>query len=494
LLREGQVRYDTITDSGGGFHFDQVKEGEYTDRYQSTDHWLTAGWQDYRVFHVTAGSTVKLETRMMPWSTISGRVVDSRGIGIPNAQLELAGSGMLFSGRTYLRTSWGGGGGGQLSQGTLAKMPLTGKTDAHGKFEVQVMPGTYGLCASPPPDWKPPDPGEDGTVLAWQRACYPSAESAAAASKVVVLTGAEVSGLELKLRTVPAHAVRGEVLNPDRSPAPKVAIVVGLGPASASAESKPDGTFEFPAVAEGEWRFSAQAEKGSVKLRATEWIEVTKHDLENVKLRLLPPVTIQGRVVMQAPGGVPSPRPEPVMLSLRGGRSSDDDERRPGGGVLAEPDAKGEFIIRDAYPGVYRFAPLLPQPQSTSYLDSVVIGGADLTLQEVEINFDTAVVVKYKTDGGSVHGKAENCASGGVVLVPVDPARRPVFSRSGACDSTGNYEINQVRPGDYNAVALAGNGPVMVLDEFLLNQAINVSVRAGEAISADLRAITKPIY
>ena len=86
-------------------------------------------------------------------------------------------------------------------------------------------------------------------------------------------------------------------------------------------ESKPDGTFEFPAVAEGEWRFSAEAQRGSVRLRATEWIEVTRHDLENVKLRLVPPVTMRGKVVMEAPKDAPAPKPGPLILSLRGGRS-----------------------------------------------------------------------------------------------------------------------------------------------------------------------------
>src|SRR5207237_7588175 len=35
-----------------------------------------AGPPDYRLFHVAAGSPVNLETRLMPWSKISGRVVD----------------------------------------------------------------------------------------------------------------------------------------------------------------------------------------------------------------------------------------------------------------------------------------------------------------------------------------------------------------------------------------------------------------------------------
>jgi hypothetical protein len=130
-------------------------------------------------------------------------------------------------------------------------------------------------------------------------------------------------------------------------------------------------------------------------------------------------------------------------------------------------------------------------------LDSVRAGGADLAVQEVEISSDVAISVAYKSDGGSVRGIVENCASGGVVLVPVDAAlRRAGFSKSAPCDSTGHYEVRAVRPGDYYALALAGNGPVLALNEApsLLDEASKVTVRSGETSSADLRAVTKPVF
>jgi hypothetical protein len=318
------------------------------------------------------------------------------------------------------------------------------------------------------------------------------------ASKIVVLPSGEVLDVELKLLAVPAHAVRGVVLDPDGTPAPKVVVTLGEALHPRSVESKLDGTFEFPAVAEGEWRFLAEAQRGALKLRATEWIEVPRHDLQDVKLRLVPPVTMRGKVVMDAPKDAtketPAQRPGPFILSLRGGRT-----RSPGdlglAGAIANPDAKGDFVIQDAYPGVYRLAPILQPPPPPYYLDEVRVGGQDLAMQDVEVSSDAAINVVYKSDGGSVSGKAENCASGGVLLVPADPLRRrPGFSKSGPCDSSGHYEIRAVRPGDYYALAFAGNGPVLALDEALLNQAVKVTIRAGEASSADLRAITKPVY
>jgi Carboxypeptidase regulatory-like domain len=499
LLKGATAFYETTTDGGGRFRMDNVREGDYAARYQSPDYWLTAGPSDYRPFHVAEGSPVKLEARLMPWSKISGRVVDGRGNVVANARLELTGLGMVVNGRTYLRTSWGGGGGPQLSEPPF-EMGHMGNTDAHGKFEVQLMPGTYGLFVDPPKDFKPPDPEQDGPALAWTRTYYPGVAIADGASKIVVLPGGEILDVELTLLAVPAHAVRGVVLNPDGTPAPKVAVAVGQGPGSRSVESKPDGTFEFSAVAEGEWPFSAEAQRGSTNLRATEWIEVTRHDLENVKLRLAPPLTIRGKVIMQAPKDeapkdAPAPRAGPFILSRLGGRSRNPGDMGMMGAALANPDARGDFIVQGAYAGVYRLAPMLQPPPPPYYLDEIRVGGADLAMQEVEISSDVAIRVVYKTDGGSVSGTAENCASGGVLLVPNDPAsRRPGFSKSGPCDSSGHYEVRAVRPGDYYALAFAGNGPVLALDDALLKQAVKVTVRSGEASVADLRTVTKPVY
>src|SRR5258707_1248812 len=120
LLRSTTPFYETATDGGGRFRFDGVREGDYAARYQSPNYWLTAGPSDYKQFHVTAETPLKLEMRMMPFSRISGHVVDGRGHGVAKAPVELTGHGMVANGRTYLRTSWGGGGGGQLTDASLA--------------------------------------------------------------------------------------------------------------------------------------------------------------------------------------------------------------------------------------------------------------------------------------------------------------------------------------------------------------------------------------
>jgi hypothetical protein len=66
---------------------------------------------------------------------------------------------------------------------------------------------------------------------------------------------------------------------------------------------------------------------------------------------------------------------------------------------------------------------------------------------------------------------------------------------SAKCDSNGRYKVAGLRPGEYYALAFAGDGDLpwnAMLGGSLFNQASRVTVEAGETTSADLRAITRP--
>ena len=100
------------------------------------------------------------------------------------------------------------------------KMMVT--TDASGKFEQHVQPpGRYSVWVTPPAGIKPPkpEPGSD-QVRVWTPVYYPGVTLPEAASRIAVHPGDRISGIELKLLAVPAHVVRGMLLNPDGTPAP----------------------------------------------------------------------------------------------------------------------------------------------------------------------------------------------------------------------------------------------------------------------------------
>jgi Carboxypeptidase regulatory-like domain len=467
------THYSATTDAQGHFLFDNVRDGVYTVSYSSPDYFYEP--KGPRQFPVSAGaSPVKLEARMTPLARLSGRVVDGRGQAVPGAGVQISGP----------------------------RRSMAARTDSNGKFELRdnLLPDAYTLSVVPPPDLKAPDP-EPGSdrVSNWTRTYYPGVANPDAASKITLLPGGEVSDLELKLLAVPAHAVRGVLLKPDNEPAPKVAISLSEEMALVSAESRPDGSFEFPAVVDGEWRLSAELPSGAVKLRATQWIEMTGHQLDGVKLQLNRPFTVPGKVLMETPKGAPPPRMPSVALDPHVSRSRRDNGISIGlasASPNARPDADGNLKLDNVYAGAYRIIAMNSPPGY--FLDSVRVGEAEQSAPEVELSSGAVpITLVYKTNGGTVRGTAEKCASGGVMLVPREPGlRRPGFQYSKTCDSNDRYEISAVRPGDYYVLAIPGDGADSWfrarLDDTVLNQAARVTVRAGETFSVDLRAITPP--
>ena len=193
------------------------------------------------------------------------------------------------------------------------------------------------------------------------------------AAPIAVRVGGDLLGLEIKLQSVPMHAVRGVLLNADGAPVPKGAVALwDTGPrrdAAYRAESKADGTFEFAAVVDGDWRLSATLASGGVELRADEWIAVKGREIEGVKLRLSPPFTVRGRVILETRQGMPSPAlPEVTVIRQHGGQIL-----FQGMSILsARPEADGRFRFEDLYPGNYRVIPGAPPP--LFYVSDVRLG------------------------------------------------------------------------------------------------------------------------
>jgi len=247
---------------------------------------------------------------MTAMSTISGRVVNGNGNGVADALVGIVGPSV--------------------------KMVAT--ADASGKFEQHMRPGRYSLSVTPPAGIKPPEP-EPGSdqVRGWTPVYYPGVTLREAASKIVLHPGDQLAGIELKLLPAPAHVVRGILLNPDGTPAPEVTVALNIDEAGSRGNTRgPDeqerttyeagtnseGAFEFPPVADGDWRIAAELERGGVKLRAHQWIEMAGHNIENVK-HLAAPFSVQGRVVMEAQGDVTKDgaiAPEPPRLIPHAGR------------------------------------------------------------------------------------------------------------------------------------------------------------------------------
>jgi hypothetical protein len=466
----GGPAYTAVTDSQGRFRIDNVKNGVYAARYMASGYLYPGDLAPGRPFQVVAGgNAVALEARMIQWAEASGRVLDGRGDPVPNADMELT----------------------QIGRGTMGF-----RSDAEGKFRIPVIPNeNYTLMVHPPSQWKPPDPEpETDRALGWAPTYYPGVTVPIAASKILLPPGGRMENIELKIRALPAHSVRGILVGSDGKPASKVPVVMGedlLRPIFRQ-ETGPDGAFDFPTVIDGHWLLAAEADSPLGMLRVIEWFEVSGRDVKDLKPRLSAPFTAHGRVVIQKVEDRETPKPPTISLQPL--------VRWVYPNVFGTPDSDGNFGIERVYPGPYQF--LAPEPPGY-YLDAVRIGEADISGPAIDMAAGAPLLFVFKTNGGSVHGSAEKCERGTVALIPRDEAKRwRGFLRTARCDSADRYDIGAVRPGEYYLIAFAGDenaalrinrltmdgNIAQLVPEDILSQAPVVTVKAGEAATTDVRA------
>jgi hypothetical protein len=477
---DGKTAYSTTTDALGHFLIEAVKEGSYWFRYSKQEYWpidvdleqpmrplMLGRSQTFQV--TTGGNSINLKGQMLRLPIFKVRVVDGNGKGVRGAQIDLSGPGM----------------------------ELITNTDAEGNsYRLEsLLPGAYTLSVVPPPSLRPPDHDMDSDViLRWTRTWYPGVRRPELASKIVLRPGGEDINIELRLLVVPGYEVRGVVLNPSGNPVPSATISLGEtnpGLPLLIAQSKFDGTFEFPSVPDGCWVLLAYVQSGLVELKATQWIDITG-SANDVKLRLAAPFTVQGKVVTVRPDGTQATKAPMVFLSPH---QSSQILHNPMA-LRAAPDAEGNFELQGVYPGVYRIH-VQGQPPGPFYLDSIRVGEVDATMAEVELASGAVpITLVYRVNGGTLRGAVESCTSGSVALVPQNPAlRQPAFLRWAGCDAGGHYDFAAVRPGEYYVVAFAGTSPLSlnaVLEGGPLDQAGRVNVRAGENSQLDLKATVLP--
>jgi protocatechuate 3,4-dioxygenase beta subunit len=471
----GEYSYTAKTDAQGRFRIEPIDEGAYVARYTAPGFSpVPEPGSVSPPFAVTAtGETVRLEARMQPMGRLSGRVLDGAGRPVADAGIWLIGG-----------DHW-------CKPPACFPAHQQAKTNEKGEYTIaNVTAGKWLLSATAPSTWSPPEPRGD-EPLGWRQTFYPGAADPQLAEAVTVQPGAELWDRNIKLAAGPVHAIRGRVLDGrgDGVAKASVALSAAFGPTLTQA-TKDDGSFEFPAVTEDEWRVSAILERGSVKLRARQVLEMRGRDVEKVELRLAAPFTLRGKVVMMVPDGVPAAKPGHIDISLisAAAQLSDLGEAfRPG-----EADEDG-LTIEDVYPGPYQVRPLGDAPPPY-YLDSIRLGSRDASGPDVPILSDAEpLTITYKQGGGTVRGTVEGCGGAHLFLIPQDAAlQRPGFMRVANCDEHGRFEFRAVRPGEYYAFGIQWRASIvsyaaLLADPELLKQAGKVTVRDNESTAADIR-------
>ncbi|HEX3877174.1 MAG TPA: carboxypeptidase-like regulatory domain-containing protein [Bryobacteraceae bacterium] len=475
--RPGGGPYRATTDRSGNFEMQGVAEGTYIATYRARGYWSTYEPGDSRQPHYTVGASgapPRLEAKLQPIPKLSGRVLDDEGNPVASASVRL----FYQNGHCSLPSCF------------IRGRDLT--TDSNGKFTTAdfFSPGRWLAAAIAPQTFKAP-PDRDQQKLTWMETFYPSAVDAQFASPVDVRAGLELPLVEIRLRAAPAFRLRGRVLDEKGNPAARAALALhnGLG-AEMTANAGNDGSFEFAGVGPGEWRLSGTLLKDKIPLWVAQSMEVKDHDLADVRVRLTSPMRIHGHSVLEGPDGdrLPDQEPAGVVLNYDSGEWGQESimPSRP----IGLGDENGGFSL-SLYPGRYHVSILEPPPPGY-YVSAIVMGDRNaLTPEGIEISSAAQeLVIRYRSGGGTVRGKVENCGNSDVFLVPREAAlRQPQFIRHAGCEAGGRFELGLVRPGQYFAFATSGDTGFLQMpdDDTLSRLATLVTVRDREPVTADVR-------
>ncbi len=360
---------------------------------------------------------------------------------------------------------------------------------------------------------------QDGTgrLLAYPSTYYPSARTSTQATPIVVRSGDERLGVDISIPLLPAATVSGSVTSPDSQPGgfqlrltPSETGGVPVDSSVAFAATDADGSFTFIGVPAG--RYVLQAERIDPRAAAARSggpgqppqmlfafmpVAVGETDITSLAVVVQPALTISGRVELEGPPPAPGVR-SMVNLTLD---PLEGTNRSASSINITGPLTP--FTTPGMTPGRYRIAITAPAGWDVK---SVMAGAVDLIDGPFEmIDRDLSDVVITFTDkpptiAGNVRNGGNPDAGAVVLAFPSDPkywphavavSRRFVAARA---TPTGAFGPVNLRPGDYNVIAIAEELADEWMDarrlEVLARHATRVTVGEAQQVTLELTRAT----
>jgi hypothetical protein len=310
----------------------------------------------------------------------------------------------------------------------------------------------------------------------------------------------EVSGVDIRLARYPWIRVSGHVIGLPPGVVGTVNAQLGMFYGTNGMLHK-DGSFEIWRLDPGKYTLTASWNNSDrLKLQSTKtMIEVAGSNIENVEIRILPPVNLAGhlefdddqaRQIPQPPRQIAQPQPSrprytqqrTVFLSELGTRSM--------GASPAVVGPDDTFTLTNVPPSRYR----VEVTPGGAYVKSVRLGsvatdGPVLDLSQ-GASGDLSLLLSSAT--GSVSGIVQDDSAAGarIVLVPADgdflqPRRYAV------AQADGSYSFTGLPPGPYQIVAVQESDNDLVMQQngidFYEGLMDDIEVHSGDKITKDLR-------
>ena len=426
------VSYTADSDANGRFAIAEVQPGDYfvsADRQGFMTGDNGAPGAPPPSLKVETGQSVSdLKIKLTPLAILTGRVLDDDGDPIRGARVEAMAYGY------------------QTGKKLLSSEQQTTANDK-GEFRLfGLPPGTICLRASGNnngPRFAP----DDSAGVSFTSTFFPGTTNAALASPIDLVTGAQLSGFDIRLRREKHYSVRGKL--PDAFKQEGAQTMLQILPRDGSSQDfslqQNQETFEFQGVTPGPYVIMGNVVSGGKRSIVRQAVDVTNADVDGVVLNFAPPVNISGTVRVEGALSRPLEKVQVILTSDFVGQKN------------AEVKPDGTFAISELTPDVYK---IVAGFHPGVYVKSIRFGDEDVSSGHIDLTKESGLLaLVLGTDVGEVEGSVKKSGDEAAVRVRVtliasgNHLGRSDLSRYSFTDEQGKFKMRDVPPGEYKAFA-----------------------------------------
>jgi hypothetical protein len=514
-----------VADSSGQFTIRNVPAGIHTLRAQLEGYFGAETNGEYPAavdlpVTVTARETQTVKISMLPGGTVSGRVLDPSNKPLSDASVQIIRMGYENGVRSL-------------------RFVDSRQTDDRGEYRLyRRPPGEYYVAAAQHPLGILGTRNSDDVQVP---TFYPSATDVSRATPVTLISGGEVSGIDIQMRAVATVKISGRVTStapagaasgPNGQPRPGSVVLVrtdlgGQLPSSdlGNVVSLPadGGPFVFEKVVPGMYEVIARMAVG----RGGGWgtanppdranspwafgavsVDARNRSVDNLAVIVQPGTDVRGRVLLDG-----MPARANIGISLQPETNPDVTDQQTGQVLnqirqyVAPIADDGSFLIPLVPEGRYRFqvklnpGATLPQLSSGAYLADVREGNMSVYDNGLVVGRGSPsnIEILVNSSGGSLEGTVTNSdlkAAQGVTAVLVPPENRrqnAALYKVARSDAQGRFTMTSLAPGRYTLYAWesvpAGAYQNAEFLQKFAGQRVAVVVQAGSTSTVSVSAI-----
>lgn len=421
-----------FTIANGAFRIEDLPPDRYLLRVISSAY-APARRLSPRLPALEAGQTLRgLRLEMLPFATVSGRVLDDNGDPVSGASVELR----------------------SPRQGRLVSDGGAASTNDRGEFLIsRAQPGRYLLAASHVESRNIVYPVRGGGVSAYVTTFLPGVSDPEQAQWLELSPGSEQSGLEIQLRREAVFRVRGVAQEEGGAPVPRFVVSISNNQGMLPLQNRTfqNGLFEIEGLRPGTYSLLVRSvTMGAAGLSARVPLTVGRGEVENLQIRLAAPVHLRGTAVFESETENKPDWTQVTLaaLSADGAEVSSGDKQRlqADGSFSVDLSARAAVLLRAE-----------GQPAAGAYLAEIRDGGEARPGGRLDLSMGSPGPLRlvFRTGAAQLTGRVENergPATDG--CVGVAPAQGGGVAASASVNYDGSFSFPTLPPGDYLVFAV----------------------------------------